>query len=76
MKAVGFGDTAPRAILAHEFGYQVHYADGLFDNTKLTGPEATRRTELMTDAFGTYRPAGAGLREDLQPGRRLRLHQR
>ncbi|MFJ9448107.1 hypothetical protein ACIRRH_40760 [Kitasatospora sp. NPDC101235] len=54
MKAVGLGDTAPRAILAHEFGHQVQYADGLFDNTTLTGPEATRRTELMADAFGTY----------------------
>ncbi|MCX5339488.1 hypothetical protein [Streptomyces atratus] len=53
-KAVGLGDTAPRAILAHEFGHHVQYEDNLFDNTTLTGPEATRRTELMADAFGTY----------------------
>ncbi|MFJ9448526.1 hypothetical protein ACIRRH_43040 [Kitasatospora sp. NPDC101235] len=54
MKAIGLGDTAPRAILAHEFGHQVQYEDNLFANTTLTGPEATRRTELMADAFGTY----------------------
>ncbi|MFV5998238.1 hypothetical protein ACNPQM_39190 [Streptomyces sp. NPDC056231] len=54
LKAVGLGDTAPRAILAHEFGHHVQYEDNLFDNTTLTGPEATRRTELMADAFGTY----------------------
>ncbi|MFD4855050.1 M48 family metalloprotease [Streptomyces atratus] len=53
-KAIGLGDTAPRAILAHEFGHHVQYEDNLFDNTTLTGPEATRRTELMADAFGTY----------------------
>lgn len=54
MKAVGLGDTAPRAILAHEFSHHVQYEDNLFDNSNLTGPEATRRTELMADAFGTY----------------------
>ncbi|MEU0837835.1 hypothetical protein ABZ339_42405, partial [Streptomyces sp. NPDC005969] len=45
LKAVGLGDTAPRAVLAHEFGHHVQYEDNLFDNTTLTGPEATRRTE-------------------------------
>ncbi|MFE7239700.1 hypothetical protein [Streptomyces sp. NPDC057580] len=54
LKALGLGDTAPRAVLAHEFGHHVQYEDNLFANTKLTGPEATRRTELMADAFGTY----------------------
>ncbi|GAA3367579.1 hypothetical protein GCM10020367_66440 [Streptomyces sannanensis] len=54
MKAIGLGDTAPRAILGHEFGHHVQYENNLFDNTTLTGPEATRRTELMADAFGTY----------------------
>ncbi|MFE2733982.1 hypothetical protein [Streptomyces sp. NPDC059349] len=54
METVGLGDTAPRAILAHEFSHHVQYQDNLFDNTTLTGPEATRRTELMADAFGTY----------------------
>ncbi|MFE2087985.1 hypothetical protein [Streptomyces sp. NPDC059460] len=54
LKALGLGDTAPRAVLAHEFGHHVQYEDNLFANTTLTGPEATRRTELMADAFGTY----------------------
>ncbi|MFD4658231.1 hypothetical protein ACFWP2_21685 [Kitasatospora sp. NPDC058444] len=53
-KAVGLGDTAPRAILAHEFGHHVQYEDGLISDTALTGPEAGRRVELMADAFGTY----------------------
>ncbi|MFC9392762.1 hypothetical protein ACFTWS_06330 [Streptomyces sp. NPDC057027] len=54
MKEVGLGDVAPKAIMAHEFGHHVQYEDHLFSNTTLTGPEATRRTELMADAFGTY----------------------
>lgn len=53
MTAVGLGETGPRAILAHEFGHQVQFKDDLF-NSPLTGAEATRRTELMADAFGTY----------------------
>ncbi|MFE7530391.1 hypothetical protein ACFU7Y_32450 [Kitasatospora sp. NPDC057542] len=53
MSALGLGDTAPRAILAHEFGHQVQFADGL-TASRLTGPEATRRVELMADAYGTY----------------------
>ena len=52
-QAVGLGDVAPQAILAHEFGHHVQYEDNLFDSA-LTGPEATRRTELMADAFGSY----------------------
>lgn len=53
MAAVGLGETGPRAILAHEFGHQVQFKDDLF-NSPLTGAEATRRTELMADAFATY----------------------
>jgi hypothetical protein len=52
-RAVGLGDVAPQAILAHEFGHHVQYEDNLFVSP-LTGPEATRRTELMADAFGSY----------------------
>jgi hypothetical protein len=52
-RAVGLGDVAPQAILAHEFGHHVQYENNLFDSP-LTGPEATRRTELMADAFGSY----------------------
>lgn len=50
-KAIGFGDVAPQAILAHEFGHHIQYQLGLFTGT---GPEATRRTELMADAFSAY----------------------
>jgi hypothetical protein len=45
--------VGPRSILAHEYGHQVQFAKNLFD-TPLTGAEATRRTELMADAFATY----------------------
>lgn len=51
--SVGLGDVTPQAILAHEFGHHIQYEQGLFDSP-LTGPEATRRTELMADAFGSY----------------------
>ncbi|WP_067136231.1 hypothetical protein [Microtetraspora malaysiensis] len=53
MTAVGLGDVAPRAIVGHEFGHHVQFQKDLFESD-LTGPEATRRTELMADAFGTY----------------------
>ena len=51
--ALGMTDVAPRAVLAHEFGHHVQFEDNLFDSP-LTGAEATRRTELMADAMGTY----------------------
>ncbi|MGW3654804.1 hypothetical protein ACWD6R_03385 [Streptomyces sp. NPDC005151] len=53
MAAVGLGDVAPQAIEAHEFGHHVQYEKDLFVSD-LTWAEATRRTELMADAFGTY----------------------
>ena len=53
MTAVGLGDVAPKGILSHEFGHHVQYQDNLFESD-LSGPEATRRTELMADAMGTY----------------------
>lgn len=53
LNALGIGDVGPRVVLAHEFGHHIQFEDGLFDSP-LTGPEATRRTELMADAFGTY----------------------
>ncbi|RJK94772.1 hypothetical protein [Vallicoccus soli] len=46
-------DVGARAILAHEFAHHVQFEQDLFDSP-LTGPEATRRTELMADAFATY----------------------
>lgn len=51
--AIGVGDVGPRAVLGHEYGHHVQY-DKLLFASPLTGPEATRRTELMADAFGTY----------------------
>ncbi|MFF0474539.1 hypothetical protein [Streptomyces sp. NPDC004284] len=53
MKAIGLGDTAPRAVLAHEFGHHVQYEDDLI-GTDVGTPEGSRRVELMADAFGTY----------------------
>jgi hypothetical protein len=50
---MGISDVGPRAVLGHEFGHHVQFEDDLF-SSPLTGPEATRRTELMADAFGTY----------------------
>ncbi|MEU0948522.1 hypothetical protein ABZ379_38480 [Streptomyces canus] len=52
-KAVGLDDVAARAIMAHEYGHHVQYQKDLFAST-LTGAEASRRTELMADAFGAY----------------------
>ncbi|MGN6600351.1 MAG: hypothetical protein ACTHMW_13860 [Actinomycetes bacterium] len=53
LNTLGLGDVGPRAVMGHEFGHHVQFEDDLFDSP-LTGPEATRRTELMADAFGTY----------------------
>ncbi|MFD2082855.1 neutral zinc metallopeptidase [Actinopolymorpha cephalotaxi] len=53
LNAMGIGDVGPRAVMGHEFGHHVQFEDNLFESP-LTGPEATRRTELMADAFGTY----------------------
>jgi hypothetical protein len=51
-QAIGYGDVAPQAILAHEFGHHIQFQLGLF--TDENSPEATRRTELMADAFSAY----------------------
>jgi hypothetical protein len=53
LNAMGIGDVGARAVMGHEFGHHVQFEDGLF-SSPLTGAEATRRTELMADAFGTY----------------------
>ncbi|MFC0543200.1 hypothetical protein [Kutzneria chonburiensis] len=50
--AIGLGDVAPQAILAHEFGHQVQFADDLISDA--TTPEDSRRAELMADAFSAY----------------------
>ncbi|MFI5735092.1 hypothetical protein ACIA49_33575 [Kribbella sp. NPDC051587] len=51
--ALGLGDVSPQSVLAHEFGHHIQYEDGLF-SSPLTGAEASRRTELMADAFAAY----------------------
>ncbi len=51
--ALGLGDVGPRVVMGHEFGHHIQYEDNLFE-TDLTGPEATRRTELMADTFAGY----------------------
>lgn len=52
---IGLGDVAPLAILAHEFAHHVQYEKGYFDiDVPETAPEATRRTELMSDAYTGY----------------------
>lgn len=53
MAGIGLGRTAPAAILAHEYAHHVQYQKNLFESD-LEGPEATRRTELMADAFASY----------------------
>jgi len=50
--AIGYGDVAPQAILAHEFAHQIQYHLELFEDVE--SPEATRRTELMADAYSAY----------------------
>ncbi len=47
-----FDDVAPQAILAHEFGHHIQIQLDLF--TDEISPEATRRTELMADAYSAY----------------------
>jgi hypothetical protein len=50
---LGFGDVAPQAILAHEYGHQVQFQEGVFKATTI-GPDFIRTTELMADAFAAY----------------------
>lgn len=52
--AIGLGDVGPRAIMAHEFGHHIQYELGSFDTDISDPAEATRRTELMADAFASY----------------------
>ena len=53
LEHAGLGDVGARAVLGHEFGHHVQFERDLFASP-LVGAEATRRTELMADAFGTY----------------------
>jgi hypothetical protein len=51
---LGFEDVAPQAILAHEFGHHIQFDLNLFDSPITDRPEATRRIELMADAYAAY----------------------
>jgi hypothetical protein len=55
-QAIGLGDVAPDYVHAHEFAHQVQEEVGVFEGFD-PSPEATRRTELMADAFGAYEVA-------------------
>jgi hypothetical protein len=48
---IDLGDVAPAAILAHEYGHQVQFANDVFFEFT---PEGTRGTELMADALAAY----------------------
>jgi hypothetical protein len=55
--AIGFGDVAPQAVYAHEFGHHIQYENGYFNDAFATAgspAEQTRYTELMADAFSAY----------------------
>lgn len=52
MREIGYGDVGAEAILGHEMAHHVQYERDAFGTT--SGPEATRRTELMADAISTY----------------------
>lgn len=52
---LGLSDVAPQAILTHEYAHQVQFKMGYFDiDAPDTPAEATRRTELMADAYTGY----------------------
>lgn len=51
---LGYGDIAPQAVLAHEFGHQIQYDLGILDHSIKYTPEHSRRTELMADAYAAY----------------------
>ena len=51
--AIGLKTVGPRAVIGHEMAHHVQFEAGLYAS-RLRGPEATRRTELMADSFGTY----------------------
>lgn len=53
LDALGVGATGAKSVIGHEMAHHVQYEQGYFDSP-LTGPEATRRTELMADSFSTY----------------------
>lgn len=55
-RALGLGDVAPQAVLAHEFAHHVQIRRGVYGPNPKEAPttERTRRTELMADAMSAY----------------------
>lgn len=53
LSAMGLEDVGTRVVLAHEYAHQIQTELNLFESP-LTGPEATRRAELMADAYAGY----------------------
>lgn len=51
-RELGYGDVAPQAVLAHEYGHQVQFSLGLMDGEATVA--SVERTELMADAFSGY----------------------
>ena len=56
--AMGYGDIAPKAVFAHEFGHHIQYENEYFDNDPYAntadGAANTRYTEMMADAYSAY----------------------
>jgi hypothetical protein len=66
--ALGYGDIAPQAILAHEIGHHIQYELGVLTRGMQRGkeliPKTARRIELMADAYAAYylsHPRGAAM---------------
>ncbi len=56
-QVVGFGDVAPQAVYAHEFGHHIQVANEYFETDDVPGDtdaEFTRYFELMADAYSAY----------------------
>ena len=69
----GLGDDGPDFIHSHEWGHHLQFdyhdasIDALLFNNKMSKGEATRRGEMMADAFGAYfltHPNGGNLDEN------------
>ena len=64
---LGYGDIAPQAILAHEFGHHIQYVLGILGKGIKLTPKTSRRFELMADAYAAYflsHSQGAALKLD------------
>jgi hypothetical protein len=66
--AIGYGDIAPQAILAHEYGHHIQHKLGVLSKGWKFGeeliPKTARRIELMCDAYAAYylsHPRGAAM---------------